>query len=72
MFERVYFLLNWACKPEANIFNYLIKQHELIQNVLYSLMIKQKIQMQPCIGISSLNLQVGKEDVVQPFDKKII
>jgi hypothetical protein len=33
---------------------------------------KKKIQMLPCIGISSLNLQVGKEDVVQPFDKKII
>jgi putative hydrolase of the HAD superfamily len=60
-------------KPEANIFNYLIKQHELIPK--RTLFIDDKTENTDAalaLGFQVWNLQVGKEDVVQLFDKKII
>ena len=73
-FERVYFSFELGMrKPEANIFNYLIKQHELIPK--RTLFIDDKTENTDAalaLGFQVWNLQVGKEDVVQLFDKKII
>ena len=73
-FERVYFSFELGMrKPEANIFNYLIKQHGLIPK--RTLFIDDKTENTDAalaLGFQVWNLQVDKEDVVQLFDKKII
>ena len=73
-FERVYFSFELGMrKPDPKIFNYLIKQHELIPK--RTLFIDDKTENTDAalaLGFQVWNLQVGKEDVVQLFDKKII
>ena len=60
-------------KPDAEIFNHLIKQHELIpKRTLFIDDKKENTDAALALGFQVWNLQVGKEDVVQLFDKKII
>ena len=73
-FERVYFSFELSMrKPDAEIFNYLIKQHELIpKRTLFIDDKKENTDAAVALGFQVWNLQVGREDVVELFDKKII
>lgn len=73
-FERVYFSFELGMrKPEAEIFNYLVKQHELTpKRTLFIDDKKENTDAALALGFQVWNLQVGKEDVVHLFDKKII
>ena len=73
-FERVYFSFELGMrKPDAEIFNYLIKKHDLTpKRTLFIDDKKENTDAALTLGFQVWNLQVGKEDVVQLFDKKII
>ncbi|TDE29866.1 MULTISPECIES: HAD family hydrolase [Flavobacterium] len=73
-FERVYFSFELGMrKPEAEIFKYLVKQHELTpKRTLFIDDKKENTDAALALGFQVWNLQVGKEDVVHLFDKKII
>ena len=73
-FERVYFSFELGMrKPDAEIFNYLIKKHDLTpKRTLFIDDKKENTDAALELGFQVWNLQVGKEDVVQLFDKKII
>lgn len=73
-FERVYFSFELEMrKPEPAIFNYLIKKHDLIpKRTLFIDDKKENTDAALELGFQVWNLQVGKEDVVHLFDKKII
>ena len=73
-FEKVYFSFELGMrKPDAEIFNYLIKQNELIpKRTLFIDDKKENTDAAFALGFQVWNLQVGQEDVVQLFDKKII
>jgi FMN phosphatase YigB (HAD superfamily) len=73
-FERVYFSFELEMrKPDAEIFNYLIKNHELsAKRTLFIDDKKENTDAALSLGFQVWNLQVGQEDVVDLFDKKII
>ena len=73
-FERVYFSFELGMrKPDAEIFNYLIKKHDLTpKRTLFIDDKKENTDAALTLGFQVWNLQVGKEDVVELFDKKII
>lgn len=73
-FERVYFSFELGMrKPDAEIFNYLVKKHELTpKRTLFIDDKKENTDAALALGFQVWNLQVGKEDVVHLFDKKII
>ena len=73
-FERVYFSFELGMrKPDAEIFNYLIKKHDLTpKRTLFIDDKKENTDAALALGFQVWNLQVGKEDVVELFDKKII
>lgn len=73
-FERVYFSFELEMrKPEPEIFNYLIKKHDLIpKRTLFIDDKKENTDAALELGFQVWNLQVGEEDIVHLFDKKII
>ncbi|MDI1255016.1 MAG: HAD family phosphatase [Flavobacterium sp.] len=73
-FEKVYFSFELGLrKPEEEIFNYIINKHELSpKRTLFVDDKKDNTDIAEKLGLQIWNLQVGEEDVVHLFDKKII
>jgi len=71
-FEKVYFSFEMGMrKPDAEIFEYLIKNHELSpKRTLFIDDKKENTDAALSLGIQVWNLQVGQEDVVDLFHKK--
>ena len=73
-FERVYFSYEIGMrKPDAEIFNFLLKKYDLSEKrTLFVDDKKENTDAALSLGMHVWNLQVGKEDVVDLFDKKIL
>ena len=73
-FEKVYFSYEMGIrKPDAEIYNALIRLHELSpKRTLFVDDKKDNTDAAKTLGLQVWNLQVGQEDVVELFDKKII
>ncbi|MFM2368737.1 MAG: hypothetical protein RL619_1037 [Bacteroidota bacterium] len=73
-FEKVYFSFEVEMrKPNPEIFNYLANKHDLApKRTLFIDDKKENTDAALALGFQVWNLQVGKEDVVNLFDKKII
>lgn len=73
-FEKVYFSFEIGQrKPEPEAFNYIINKHELSpKRTLFVDDRKANTDVAESLGFQVWNLQVGEEDVVDLFDKKII
>ncbi len=73
-FEKVYFSYEMGMrKPDAEIYNALIRQHELSpKRTLFVDDKKDNTEAAKALGLQVWNLQVGQEDVVELLDKKII
>lgn len=73
-FEKAYFSFELGMrKPDEEIFNYLIKKHDLSpKRTLFVDDRKDNTDAAEKAGLQVWNLQVGEEDVVDLFDKKII
>ena len=73
-FEKVYFSYEMGMrKPDAEIYHALIRQHELSpKRTLFIDDKKENTDAAKALGLEVWNLQVGQEDVVELFDKKII
>ena len=71
-FEKVYFSFEMGMrKPDAEIFNYVLKKHDLsAKRTLFVDDKKENTDAALSLGIQVWNLQVGKEDVVDLFKKK--
>jgi glucose-1-phosphatase len=71
-FEKVYFSFEMGMrKPDTEIFEYLIKNHELSpKRTLFIDDKKENTDAALSLGIQVWNLQVGQEDVVDLFNKK--
>ena len=70
-FEKVYYSYEMGMrKPDETIFRYIIKKHDL--NPSRTLFVddkKENTDAAASVGLEVWNLQVGKEDVVELFDK---
>jgi putative hydrolase of the HAD superfamily len=70
-FEKVYYSYEMGMrKPDEAIFRYIIKKHDL--NPSRTLFVddkKENTDAAASVGLEVWNLQVGKEDVVELFDK---
>jgi len=73
-FEKVYFSFEIGMrKPNADVFQYLIKKHELSpKRTLFVDDKKENTDSAASLGFNGWNLQVGQEDVVDLFEKNII
>ena len=73
-FEKVYFSYELGMrKPDAEIYTTLIKRHELSpKRTLFVDDKKDNTDAAKALGLHVWNLQVGKEDVIELLDKKII
>ena len=73
-FEKVYFSFEMEMrKPNHEIFNYLANKHDLSpKRTLFIDDKKENTDAASELGFEVWNLQVGKEDIVDLFDKKII
>jgi len=73
-FEKVYFSFEIGMrKPNADVFQYLINKHELSpKRTLFIDDKKENTDSAASLGFHVWNLQVGQEDVVDLFEKKII
>jgi len=73
-FEKVYFSYEIGMrKPNADVFNYLVKKHELSpKRTLFIDDKKENTDAALSFGFQVWNLQVGQEDIVDLFEKKII
>ena len=73
-FEKVYFSYEMGIrKPDAEIYTTLINRHELApKRTLFVDDKKDNTDAAKALGLHVWNLQVGKEDVIELFDKKII
>ncbi len=73
-FEKVYFSFEIGMrKPDAEIFNYLVQKHELsVKNTLFVDDKKENTDAALSLGFHVWNLQVGQEDVINLFEKKIL
>lgn len=73
-FEKVYFSFEMGMrKPDAEIFNYLINKHDLsVKRTLFVDDKKENTDAALLLGLQVWNLQVGQEDVVDLFEKKIL
>lgn len=73
-FEKVYFSFELGMrKPNEEIFNYIIKKHELLpKRTLFVDDKKDNTDTASKLGIQIWNLQVGQEDVVDLFDKNLL
>ena len=73
-FEKVYFSFELGLrKPNPEIFNHLISNHELVpKRTLFIDDKKENTDAAFALGFEVWNLQVGEEDVIHLLDKKII
>jgi HAD superfamily hydrolase (TIGR01509 family) len=73
-FEKIYFSYELGMrKPDVENFNYLIKKHDLSpKRTLFIDDSKENTDAAASVGLQVWNLQLGKEDVVDLYDKKII
>jgi putative hydrolase of the HAD superfamily len=73
-FEKVYFSFELGMrKPDVEIFNYIIKKHDLTpKRTLYIDDKKANTEVAEAVGLSVWNLQIGKDDVVNLYEKNII
>jgi putative hydrolase of the HAD superfamily len=73
-FEKVYFSFEIGIrKPSPEIFNYIINNHELSpKRTLFIDDKKENTDAAHKLGLKVWHLKVGKEDIVDLFDKKII
>ncbi|MGK4567291.1 HAD-IA family hydrolase [Flavobacterium sp. 3HN19-14] len=73
-FEKAYFSFELGLrKPDEEVFNYIINKHELSpKRTLFVDDRKDNTDAAAKLGLQVWNLQVGEEDVVDLFDKKII
>lgn len=73
-FEKVYFSYEMGLrKPDPVCFQTVLAQHELQpKHTLFIDDKKENTDAAAALGMPVWNLQVGKEDVVELFDKKII
>lgn len=73
-FEKVYFSFEIGMrKPNPEIYNYVLNKHDLsAKRTLFIDDKKENTDAAQSIGLQVWNLQVGQEDVVHLFDKKII
>ena len=73
-FEKVYFSFEVEMrKPSPEIFNYLANKHDLApKRTLFIDDKKENTDAALALGFQVWNLQVGEEDIVNLFDKKII
>ncbi len=73
-FEKVYYSYEMGMrKPDRNIFEYIIRKHDL--NPARTLFIddkKENTEAAESVGLKVWNLQPGTEDVVDLFEKKYI
>lgn len=71
-FEKVYFSFEMGMrKPDPEIFNYIIKTHELSpKRTLFVDDKKENTDAALLLGLQVWNLQVGQEDVADLFNKK--
>lgn len=71
-FEKIYFSFEMGMrKPDAEIFNYILKKHDLsAKRTLFIDDKKENTDVALSLGFQVWNLQVGKEDVVELFSKK--
>ncbi len=73
-FEKVYYSHEMGLrKPEEAIYNYIIKKHDLSPHrTLFVDDKKENTDAAAAIGLQVWNLNVGDEDVVDLFDKKLL
>ncbi len=73
-FEKIYFSFEIGMKkPNETIFKLILNKHNLIpKNTLFIDDKKENTDAAAKLGLKIWNLQVGKEDVVDLFDKKIL
>lgn len=73
-FEKVYYSFEMGMrKPEEEIFNHILKKHDLSpKRTLFIDDKKENTDAAAALGIQVWNLKVGEEDVVDLFDKKIL
>ena len=73
-FEKIYFSYEMGMrKPDAEIYTTLINRHELApKRTLFVDDKKDNTDAAKALGLHVWNLQVGKEDVIELLDKKII
>lgn len=73
-FEKIYFSFEIGMKkPDETTFKYVLNKHNLIpKNTLFIDDKKENTDAAEKLGIKVWNLEVGKEDVVDLFDKKIL
>ena len=73
-FEKVYFSYEMGMrKPDSEIYKTLLRQHELSpKRTLFIDDKKDNTDAAKALGLEVWNLQVGQEDMVELFDKKII
>ena len=73
-FEKVYFSFEIAMrKPNLGIYNYVLNEHDLqAKRTLFIDDKKENTDAALSLGFEVWNLQVGKEDVVDLFNKNII
>jgi len=73
-FEKVYYSFEMGMrKPDPQIFSYILNKHDLSpKRTLFIDDKKENTDAAAALGINVWNLQVGKEDVVELFDKKIL
>lgn len=73
-FEKVYFSFELGMrKPNEDIYNYVLQKHNLSpKRTLFVDDKKENTDSASKIGIQVWNLQVGQEDVVDLFDKKLL
>ena len=73
-FEKVYFSFEIGMrKPNPEVFQYLINKHELSpKRTLFVDDKKENTDSAAVLGFHIWNLQVGKEDVVDLFEKQIL
>lgn len=73
-FEKVYYSFEMGMrKPEPEIFNYILKKHDLSpKRTLFIDDKKENTDAAAALGIQVWNLNVGQEDVVDLFQKNIL
>ncbi|HEX8562596.1 MAG TPA: HAD family phosphatase [Flavobacterium sp.] len=73
-FEKVYYSFEMGMrKPEPEIFSYIIRNHELTPaKTLFIDDKMENIRAAESVGLQVWHLQVGAEDVVDLYDKKIL
>lgn len=73
-FEKVYYSFEMGMrKPQPEIFSYILNKHDLSpKRTLFVDDKKENTDVAASLGINVWNLQVGEEDVVDLFQKKIL